>query len=389
MTCGRTLYDMTQLLESADGADERVRRVLELLRDLVPYEQCAMLEARLGHEPHVVLVPETSPDERIVLTERCSTSSGSSSTPNAPAGTAAARPERGAPRRAARRARRGDRICCSCARRRAEYTEEHLRALSVVAAKLAAYFTMLRARAELAELARERDEARRAVEAAQRAKDEFLALVSHELRTPLDSILASTDRLRASGSDPVARARTIDELERNVQTQVKLVDEILDLGSKDLGLNLSTSASGLLPPSPSPDRRLLTGVRVLLIDYDLEIRESFQSVLEGYGAEVKTAASAPEALAAFDRSRPDVLLFGDLAMSVDSAYDAIREVTARSSGLPIVSFSAWRLDERDRALAAGVRLHFAKPLELGVLVDTVAKLTGRTQEKGSLKKLRK
>ena len=59
---------MTQLLESADGADERVRRVLELLGDLVPYEQCAMLEARLGHEPHVVLVPEPSPEERVVLT---------------------------------------------------------------------------------------------------------------------------------------------------------------------------------------------------------------------------------------------------------------------------------------------------------------------------------
>ena len=65
---GRTLYDITQLLESADGADERVRRVLELLRDLVPYEQCAMLEARLGHEPRVVLVPEPSPDERVLLT---------------------------------------------------------------------------------------------------------------------------------------------------------------------------------------------------------------------------------------------------------------------------------------------------------------------------------
>ena len=65
---GRTLYDVTQLLESADRADERVRRVLELLRDLVPYEQCALLEARLGHEERVVLVPEPSADERVVLT---------------------------------------------------------------------------------------------------------------------------------------------------------------------------------------------------------------------------------------------------------------------------------------------------------------------------------
>ena len=36
---------------------------------LVPYEQCALLEAQLGHEPHVVLVPEPAPEERVVLTE--------------------------------------------------------------------------------------------------------------------------------------------------------------------------------------------------------------------------------------------------------------------------------------------------------------------------------
>ena len=109
-----------------------------------------------------------------------------------------------------------------------EYTEEHLRALSVVAAKLAAYVLMLRARAELAELARERDEARRAAEAANRAKDEFLALVSHELKTPLSSILAWAHVLRST-DDAAARAHAIDEVERSVHAQTKLVDGILEL----------------------------------------------------------------------------------------------------------------------------------------------------------------
>src|SRR6185369_10232547 len=44
--------------------------VLDLLRDLVPYQQCAMLEARLGHDAHVMLVPEPSADERIALTRK-------------------------------------------------------------------------------------------------------------------------------------------------------------------------------------------------------------------------------------------------------------------------------------------------------------------------------
>src|SRR6185369_675431 len=122
-----------------------------------------------------------------------------------------------------------------------EYNEEHVRALSVVASTLAAYLTTLRARAELVELARERDEARRAAEAANRAKDDFLALVSHELKTPLTSILAWSHVLRSSTDDAAARLRASDELERNVMAQSKLIDDILDLAciaSADLRLNL-------------------------------------------------------------------------------------------------------------------------------------------------------
>ena len=263
------------------------------------------------------------------------------------------------------------------------YTEDHVRALSVVAAKLAAFFTMLRAGVELGELARERDEARRAAEAANHVKDQFLALVSQQLRTPLGAVLECVDTLRSTTADPAARAHAIDELERQVEMQVKLVDDILVMGSTGSArVHLDPSISGK-GPGPSADDRLLTGVRVLLVDHDLEIRESFQSVLDAYGAEVITAASAPEALAAFDRSRPDVLLFGDLAMHGDSAYDLIREVTARTSPLPIVSISAWRTDEQERALPAGVRLHLIKPLDIGVLVDTVARLAGRTQATAS------
>ena len=109
MNIGRTLYDVTQLLESADSADERVRRVLELLRDLVPYEQCAMLEARLGHDPHVVLVPEPSPEERVVLTRTLVDIFGQLVDTDARTLRGPGPVRGGAPRRAARGARRGDR----------------------------------------------------------------------------------------------------------------------------------------------------------------------------------------------------------------------------------------------------------------------------------------
>jgi CheY-like chemotaxis protein len=138
---------------------------------------------------------------------------------------------------------------------------------------------------------------------------------------------------------------------------------------------------GLLPERERAEGRLLAGIRVLIVDHDLLLREALQSVLDDYGAEVTAVASAPEALAALEPSRPDVLLFGDLAMHSESVYDLMREVTARACPLPVASFSSWRLEDRERELASGFRLHLAKPLQIGALVDAVADLAGRTRGK--------
>jgi hypothetical protein len=66
----RTLSDIAQVFESAEGSAQRVLHVLELLRELVPYEQCALLEAGRDREQRLVLVPPAPPDERDLLTER-------------------------------------------------------------------------------------------------------------------------------------------------------------------------------------------------------------------------------------------------------------------------------------------------------------------------------
>jgi hypothetical protein len=65
---GRTLYDIAQVLESAEGAEERMRRALELLGQILPYDQCALLEGELGLAPRVLAIPALPPAEKGELT---------------------------------------------------------------------------------------------------------------------------------------------------------------------------------------------------------------------------------------------------------------------------------------------------------------------------------
>jgi signal transduction histidine kinase len=71
--------------------------------------------------------------------------------------------------------------------------------------------------------------ARAEAEAANHAKDEFLATVSHELRTPLTSILGWTRLLRIREPDPASLARGLETIERNAKSQAKLIEDILDV----------------------------------------------------------------------------------------------------------------------------------------------------------------
>ena len=69
--------------------------------------------------------------------------------------------------------------------------------------------------------------ARRDAEAANRAKDEFLAMLGHELRNPLAPILTALQLMRLRNESAAVRERTI--IERQVNHMVSLVDDLLDV----------------------------------------------------------------------------------------------------------------------------------------------------------------
>ena len=85
--------------------------------------------------------------------------------------------------------------------------------------------------------------ARGRAEAANVAKDEFLAIVSHELRTPLNVIMGEIFRLRNAAPDPQPGGRGWGALDRNVRLLTRLVEDLLDV---------SRAVSGKLRLEPQP-----------------------------------------------------------------------------------------------------------------------------------------
>jgi signal transduction histidine kinase len=368
--------------------------------------------------------------------------------------------------------------------------------------------------------------------AANRAKDEFLAVLSHELRAPLTPILSWSVLLRQQEFDPPTRARALAAIERSARLQVRLIDDLLDVsraisgklrlnvqpialgpviqaavesarpaaaarrialdvrlspqtdlvsgdadrlqqvvwnllsnaikftpeggrvevalaraGGETLQLSVRDNGCGIEPallprlfesfwqadssstrahgglglglavvrhlvalhggtvraesagagqgatftvtlPVVAEARRpaaeekaaelrpVLRGTRVLVVDDDPDTCEIAAAILERAGAEVRSCASASQALAALDVWLPDILVC-DIAMPGEDGYSLMRKVRARSpeqgGRLPAVALTAYgRVEDRELALAAGYQRHVEKPIEPSRLLEGVA-----------------
>jgi signal transduction histidine kinase len=143
-------------------------------------------------------------------------------------------------------------------------------------------------------------------------------------------------------------------------------------------VRIHPAASGTVPFECPPE---LHGIRVLAVDDEADSRHLLTMVLEQCGAEVRTCASAAEALDLLDNYKPDILV-SDIGMPGEDGYTLIRKLRALESGreerLPAVALTAYaRVEDRLKALTAGYNMHVPKPVEPIELVVVIANLVSK------------
>jgi len=131
-------------------------------------------------------------------------------------------------------------------------------------------------------------------------------------------------------------------------------------------------------PSATPlDAKTLRGLRVLVVDDDADARLIVRRLLTDYGCVVTVATTAAEALALLPRSDSQILV-SDIGMPTQDGYYLIEQVRAAgytAEKLPAIALTAFaRTEDRARLLASGFQDHLPKPIDLEMLLGTIARL---------------
>lgn len=124
----------------------------------------------------------------------------------------------------------------------------------------------------------------------------------------------------------------------------------------------------------------LAGLKILLVDDELDARELLKRLLTQCEATVIAAGSAMEGLEVLKKERPDVII-SDISMPEKNGYQFIAEVRdlrAEEGGMtPAIALTAFaRGDDRIRAMSAGYQRHLPKPVDSAELFAAINSLVG-------------
>jgi CheY-like chemotaxis protein len=129
----------------------------------------------------------------------------------------------------------------------------------------------------------------------------------------------------------------------------------------------------------------IEGVRILVVDDELDARDLIKRLLEDCKAIVATASSSQEAFDQLRADRPDVLV-SDIGMPNEDGYSLIRRVRSLlpqdGGDTPAIALTAYaRPEDRMKAVLAGFEQHVVKPVEPAELITMIASLIRRRGKK--------
>jgi signal transduction histidine kinase/CheY-like chemotaxis protein len=155
--------------------------------------------------------------------------------------------------------------------------------------------------------------------------------------------------------------------------------------ARDVGSPLRDSPTAGRAPIGRTGEVSLAGIRVLVVDDEMDARELVMSVLTDAAADVQTAESADEGLCLVQSYRPHVIV-SDIGMPDRDGYQFMGDVRALSSTdggrTPAIALTAFaRSEDRTRAMLAGYQVHVSKPIEPPELVATVRSLAANSGDR--------
>lgn len=337
----RVLADIAHALESAEGAEMRVRRALELLQQLVPYDRCALLHQPPEQAPELFGWPEPPPDEHAPLAARLTSflrllGEAEDERDDAPA---PAPPSREARPHLAVPLVGFDQVVGVLFVERAgaeAYDEESLSLLTVAAAQLAAYLTSIR-------MAEEQARASRALGRAHDFQQLLVGIVSHDLRNPLGVILGSAALLLQRIRDE-RQIKTIERIIANSQRATRIINDLLDLTRARLGSGIPVTRSR--------------------VDLGKIVHELVEEIRVAHPSRSVELDCPPEVVGEWDADRMAQVLTNLLANALRySPEDSPLRVAVRPAATDVVL----EIHNRGPAIPPALLAHIFDPFERGEL----------------------
>ncbi|MBW4612993.1 MAG: PAS domain S-box protein [Desmonostoc vinosum HA7617-LM4] len=145
---------------------------------------------------------------------------------------------------------------------------------------------------------------------------------------------------------------------------------------------ISTQQTTQASSTPQSFYPSLLGIRVLVVEHEVDTRKFIATVLEQCQADVQAVESVPEALEVIQQWKPNVLV-SDIELPQENGYSLIRKLRSQppeqGGRIPAAAITAHtNTENRVRVIQEGYQLHLPKPIDPTELAIVIASLVERS-----------